>query len=96
MLARCVVYVCQELATHIRNICLDIRLMILQLREEAFTDEVREARRVKALWDEACEHAVRKQGHMAVAWQRVQGVSEKHLYEFHERYGTRVRERHPK
>lgn len=73
---------------------LDFLFFMFQLLEEAVADEAREAKRVSALWDDACDHAVRKQGHMALAWQVVQGVSEKHLYGFHDRHGMRVRGRH--
>lgn len=62
-----------------------------QLKKEANGTAAQEANRVDALWDKAEEHAVRKQGDMSLAWQTVQGVSEKHLYNFHDRHRIRVR-----
>ncbi len=64
------------------------------LLEEGESAEAKERRRVQAVWDEAEQHAGRKGGDFSVAWLQVPGVSEKHLFGFHERHGgMRVRER---
>lgn len=62
------------------------------LLEEGESAESQERKRVKALWDEAEQHAGRKGGDFSLAWQQVPSVSEEHIFGFHERHGgMRVR-----
>lgn len=62
------------------------------LLEEGESEESKEIKRVEGLWDEAEQHAGRKGGDFSMAWLQVPGVSERHIFGFHERHGgTRVR-----
>lgn len=62
-----------------------------KLVEEAERDKTENHLRLQALWENAEKHAVRKGGRLSMAWQELPGVSEDHLFKFHERHGIRVR-----
>lgn len=61
-----------------------------QLLEGCKEADAAESARVEALWDRAEETATRKGGDFSLAWQRVPGVSENHLFGFYDRHAVRV------
>ncbi|CAM9129395.1 unnamed protein product [Ectocarpus sp. 12 AP-2014] len=61
------------------------------LLEEGKSAEIKEAERVQSLWDEAEQHAARKEGDFSLAWKQVPSVSESHIFGFPARNGgTRI------
>lgn len=62
-----------------------------KLLEEAERKKTENHLKLQALWGHAENHAVRKGGRFSMAWQEIPGVSEDHLFKFHERHGIRVR-----